>query len=130
VKSSKQLRSTLSGHTGAVTAIAFSRYGSRVATGSLDGAAKVWDVSSAGNPKELYSFSHATGVVFVDLSPDGGLLATVSADGYVRVYRLNIDIDDLMSLAKKRVHRNLTPAECKLYMDDGRCPPLGKSATQ
>jgi WD40 repeat protein len=128
VESLKQLRSTLSGHGGAVTAIAFSRDGARVATGSLDGTAKVWDVSSNKNPKELYSFSHATGVESVDLSPDGGLLATVSADGYVRVYRLNIDIDHLVSLAKERVSRgrkqSFTAGECKNYAPDGNCVPL------
>ena len=130
VESSKQLRSTLSGHTGAVTAIAFSRDGTRVVTGSLDGTAKVWDLHSAGTPKELYSFSHASGVLYVDLSPDGSLLATVSADGYVRVYRLNIDADHLVSLARKRVHRNLTADECQKYVSRGSCAPLVETASK
>ncbi|MGH9401274.1 MAG: hypothetical protein ACRD2P_04110 [Terriglobia bacterium] len=130
VESSKQLRATLSGHSGAVTAVAFSKDGTLVATGSLDGTAKVWDVGPPGNPKELYSFSHESGILYVDLSPDSGLLAATSANGYVRIYRLNIGIARLMTLAKERVHRNLSPGECKKFVPGGKCAQVVAAATE
>jgi WD40 repeat protein len=120
--SSKSPVVTLSGHRGAVTAVAFAEERDLVATGSLDGTAKVWNVSSPDHPKEIYNFDHGTAVRWVDLSPDGHLLATTTADGYVRVYHLKIDVDQLMGMAQKRVHRRFTEEDCESYLPQGACP--------
>ena len=46
-------------------------------------------------------------------SPDGTRLASGSLDGTVRVYVL--PVDELMALARSRVTRALTEAECQQY---------------
>ena len=73
--SSSPVRLTLKGHTGGVYSVAWSPDGKRLATGSRDGTAKVWDAASG---KELLTLkgSYVTSVAW---SPDGKWLAT--ADG-------------------------------------------------
>ena len=58
--------------------------GSRLATGSRDGTAKVWD---AAGGQELLTLKGHTGVVTsVSWSPDGTRLATASHDGTAKVW--------------------------------------------
>jgi WD40 repeat protein len=71
-------------HQGGVLAIAFSPDGKKLATGSADGIAQLWDVVSgkeAGRRLE-----HKNRVVAVAFSPDGKKLATVGADGIAKVW--------------------------------------------
>ncbi|MEM9368553.1 MAG: protein kinase, partial [Planctomycetota bacterium] len=71
----------LSGHTAAVTSIAFSPDGQRAITGSDDFTAKVWDVSERG-PKELVALTgHQRAVTSVAFSPDRLNVLTASEDG-------------------------------------------------
>jgi eukaryotic-like serine/threonine-protein kinase len=75
---------TLSGHTDTVTAVAFSPDRKHLASGSLDGVAKVWEL---GTRLELASFpGHDGGVAGVALSPDARRLASVGKDRSVRVW--------------------------------------------
>ena len=69
-----------------VISLAFDKEGSRVASGSEDGKARVWDVKS----KELVGsvLGHKAFVRSVALSPDGKLLATGSGDTVVRLWKL------------------------------------------
>ena len=53
-------------------------------------------------------------------SPDGGRLATASADGNVRVYFLQLD--QLLRAARSRLTRTWTAAECRQYLTGGGCP--------
>jgi hypothetical protein len=55
----------------------------------------------------------------VAYSPDGSRLYTVT-DKAVYVYALKID--DLAALAKARVTRSLTAAECQQYLHLTTCP--------
>jgi hypothetical protein len=119
-------RLTLAGHRGAVYGIAFSPDGTRLATASWDGTAKVWEVASG---RELRTLSgHTAAVEGIAFSPDGTRLATASADKTVRFYDLDIpyiqDIQDLMALARMRVTRSLTSEECQKYLHVERCPPM------
>jgi WD40 repeat protein len=67
-----------------VDAIAFSRDGTRLASGQDDGTLKVWAVQSGENV--LTIGAHAGPVVGVAFSPDNAELATASRDGVAKVW--------------------------------------------
>ena len=81
---SSQVRLTLKGHTAGVSSVAWSPDGKRLATGSYDKTAKVWDAATG---QELLTLKGHTGYVFsVAWSPDGKRLATGSWDGTAKVW--------------------------------------------
>ena len=68
--------SPLTGHTDVIRQVVFSPDGTRLATASFDGSAKLWDAVSG---KELLTLSgHAANVFGVTFSPDGKTIATAS----------------------------------------------------
>src|SRR5690606_12824572 len=68
----------LLGHTAAVLSVAFSPDGKRIATGSDDFTAKVWDVESG---KEMLSLArHKGAVTSVEFSSDGRSVLTAGRD--------------------------------------------------
>ena len=71
---------TLRGHTDLVSAAVFSPDGTRIATASDDGTARIWDSQTGGELLRLQ-----TGVTNalhgIDFSPDGNLLATAGRNG-------------------------------------------------
>jgi WD40 repeat protein/DNA-binding SARP family transcriptional activator len=67
-----------------VPALAFSPDGRRLATGSLDGSLKVWEVRTG---RQLDTLTGSLGQVLdLAFSPDGARLATSSSDGTVRLW--------------------------------------------
>jgi hypothetical protein len=70
-------------HDDEVRSVAFSPDGARLATGSRDDLARVWDV---GTGREIVRLPHGGGVWWVAFSPDGARLATVSDDHPTRVW--------------------------------------------
>ncbi len=70
-------------HGDAVRAVAFSPDGTRVATGSDDGSARVFDTATG---TELSRLDHGDAVYTVAFSPDGSRVATGSEDGSARVF--------------------------------------------
>ena len=72
-----------------VVAVDFSRDGTLLATGggipSRNGEVHVWKVED-GSPVLSLSDAHADGVNGVEISPDGKLVASASADKFVRVF--------------------------------------------
>ncbi len=76
---------TLTGHTDLVYGVAFSPHdGKRLATGSWDGTAKVWDAATG---RELLTLKgHTSGVNGIAFSPDGTRLATGSWDNTAKVW--------------------------------------------
>lgn len=108
---------TFEGHSQHVKRVAFSPDGKWLATASDDKTAKVWNIESG---KELMTiYGHLGPVNQVAFSPDGKYLATASEDITVRIHPLKIE--DLKSLAEKRITRSLTPSECQQYLHMETC---------
>jgi WD40 repeat protein/serine/threonine protein kinase len=76
---------TLSGHTGEVTSVAYSPDGQWLASGSVDGTVKVWDLLAG---RELRTLNHTGRVTSVHFSPDGKRLASGSTDRTARIWHL------------------------------------------
>jgi WD40 repeat protein len=109
---------TLRGHARPITAVAFSPEGKRIATGSADQSAAIWNAETG---QQLFAFQHESPITDVAFTNDGRRLATADANG-VQVYALAVE--DLMRLARSRVTRPLTPAECRNFFQKDACPPL------
>eukprot|EP00747_Dinoflagellata_sp_TGD_P020791 gnl/TRDRNA2_/TRDRNA2_128054_c0_seq2.p1 gnl/TRDRNA2_/TRDRNA2_128054_c0~~gnl/TRDRNA2_/TRDRNA2_128054_c0_seq2.p1 ORF type:complete len:358 (+),score=45.16 gnl/TRDRNA2_/TRDRNA2_128054_c0_seq2:71-1144(+) len=78
-------------HDSTVRCISFSPDGHRMATGSYDQTAKIWDI--AGDDPEQWRVmrtftGHAEGVWCVAFSPDGSRVATTSADGTAKIWNI------------------------------------------
>jgi WD40 repeat protein len=94
--------------------------GTKLAAASRDNTAKVWD---AGVGRELLSLhGHQSAVTSIAWSPDGERLASAGADAIAQVYA--IDPTALLHLARSRITRDLTPDECRRYLNTDRCPAL------
>ena len=78
---------TLRGHTDEVWGAVFSPDGTRIATASADGTAKIWDATTG---KDLITLKGPVpGVVWHAMfSPDGKLLATAGQDGIARIWNV------------------------------------------
>jgi WD40 repeat protein len=76
----------LTGHSAAVTSVAFSPNGKGLASGSLDGTIKLWDVQMGRLTHTLTLSGHKNLVLSVVFSPDGKTLASASSDATVRIW--------------------------------------------
>jgi WD40 repeat protein len=103
----------LSGHTSAVTALGFGAKGERLASSSLDGSVRLWDVRDSEREPIVLS-GHSGWVWAVAFSPDGAELVSGGADRTVRTWptRAIPMLDAICS----RVTRNLTPEEWAAYL--------------
>jgi WD40 repeat protein len=84
-----------SGHTAAVTALAFDRNGRRFLSGSNDGNIRLWQVETG---KELRRFDgHDGRVRAVAFFPNGRRALSAGEDGRLRTWALPLDIADLVA---------------------------------
>jgi len=83
---SGELLQTLTGHTGAVSALAFSPDNSTLATGSEDYTIRLWNVRTGKLLKTLEG--HGGVVRALAFSANGSTLASIAADGSVKLWRV------------------------------------------
>jgi WD40 repeat protein/DNA-binding SARP family transcriptional activator/energy-coupling factor transporter ATP-binding protein EcfA2 len=105
-------------HNGPVESVAFSPGGALLATAADDTTAKLWDLRS--DRRLLTLRGHTAALTDVAFSPDGRRLATSSRDGSVRIYVLSVG--ELAAVARSRLTRGWTAAECRQYLGGDRCP--------
>jgi WD40 repeat protein len=81
--------SRLSGHTAAVTSVAFSPDGLALATGSADRTVKLWNISTGATTAALTLSGHSAAVTAVAFAPGITELLSGSADGTARLWNIN-----------------------------------------
>ncbi len=98
--------------------IAFSRDGTRLALTTVDPSmsTRVWDW-----PGDVELLKLTDGAKRTTFSPDGKLLAGVRSEPTPYVHVWALDVDRLLEIARGRVTRSLTEAECRQYLQ-GPCP--------
>ncbi|MBP1703354.1 MAG: putative Peptide/nickel transport system substrate-binding protein, partial [Chloroflexi bacterium] len=113
VQTGKELL-TLKGHTGEVDTVAFSADGSLATAGSRkDGIVIIWDAAS-GQP--LLTIPGRDAVPGGDGTSLGVFSDNLTGRGYY------LDTPHIIALARSRLTRSLTPAECQLYLHTAQCP--------
>jgi WD40 repeat protein len=100
------------GHRSAITSVALTPSGQRVATASLDGLVKLWDPASGRELKTLEG--HQGSVSGVALAPDGSGLASVGRDRTLRLW----DPGNGKLLHSVQAHDNIVLAVA--FSPDGR----------
>ena len=75
-----------------VNSVAFSPDGGTLASGSLDGTIRLWDVADPADPRPLGQplTGSTVAVDSVAFSPDGHTLASGSDDGTIRLWNPNV----------------------------------------
>ena len=119
----------LTGHTAAVTSLAFGSQPGALASASLDGSVRLWNVAHR-EMEPLALRDHGGWVWAVALSPDGGSVLSGGADRTVRV-RWTRTAPHAEALCA-RITRNLTRDEWARYLPTGTTyePPCSNRPTE
>lgn len=115
----------LQGHQGSVLDAQFSPDGRSLVTASVDGSARLWDARNGELQGELRpNLQHSVLMRRAFFSPDGQYVATLTDTG--RVYLWAATWEALLTIARDRSLRQLTPEECDRYLRSrpNRCPPM------
>lgn len=117
----------LAGHRGAILDGAFSPTGDRVVTAGADGTARLWNATTGVEQTTLRPGENAPvppAVRRAFFSPDGQYVATLSENGTLQLWAANWG--GLLTLARDRSLRQLTPEECLRYLRlvPGACPAV------
>jgi WD40 repeat protein len=89
------------GHSDSITAVTFSPDGQLMATGSVDGTARLWHVET-GSSLRVFEGAHTNAVVNVAFSPASDRLATAGQDGTVTVWRTLAGTPELLLQGHER----------------------------
>jgi WD40 repeat protein/DNA-binding SARP family transcriptional activator len=113
-----QLGALLVGDAEPFNDVTFAPDGQSIASAGTDGIVRLWNPDSG---EELTALRGHSGTVDqVQFSPDGRWLASSADEDGVRVWALRTG--DLLDIARSKVTRDLTPAECEQYLPDASCP--------
>jgi WD40 repeat protein len=110
-------------HTRDVMAVAFNHDGSRLASVSLDGGVKVWDVATMNSQEPVWQMrkGHLRGVNHCEFSPDGKTLYTAGGDKLVKAWdaatgKLRTQIDPTNLNAAARDISFVVASRCGRYV--------------
>ena len=107
---------SLEGHDQPVWTIAFSRDGKRLASGSLDQTARVWDTETASL---LATINVGFPVVSLAFSPDGERLVTSGTNGTARIWNAT-NSEEVLTLPGQREHGDGSQLEPRRADDSDR----------
>jgi len=99
------LAAKLQGHSSEIWGVAFDREGRRLASGSADGSARIWDLIEK---KQVAAYQGLGVVRSVAFSPDGSLLAAASEDQIARIWDLRSDAPPLLLKGHRNKVNNIT----------------------
>lgn len=92
------IRHTLLGHDGPITSLAFSADGAKLASGSGDKSARVWDLADAKFPEIARFVGHPAAVTAVAFNTDGQQVLSGAADNGVKLWAV-ADAKELANFA-------------------------------
>jgi WD40 repeat protein/ABC-type Fe3+/spermidine/putrescine transport system ATPase subunit len=110
----------LTGHHGFVLHAVFAPDG-RVLSGGTDGTVRIWDPSGRDAPIVLQRLEDSP-VSWIDFSADGRKVVVAANDGTATVWNCEVcgSVRDVLTLARSRVVRQLTPDERAAYLNERR----------
>lgn len=103
---------SITDHQGDVTDLDFSEDGSLLLTASTDGTIRLWD--AVDGTSVLTVPLETSGSIYARFDPrDPNHIVFAQEDGLVGV--LTTDTDELLDIARERLQRDFTPAECERF---------------
>jgi WD40 repeat protein len=86
-------RMTINGHSSRVTAVAFSRDGQFLVSGSFDASIMAWNFTTGAQQPDYVLTGHSGRVISVSFSPDAKLVFSTSDDRTMRVWSGAVSVD-------------------------------------